>query len=231
MHRKILFRNIFASIIFTILALFILFASSFFFTIGRISEGILFVLIALLFLFSSIEVYSNHKGAYAVMKIFFVVLVPVLTGGSVLFLGQEWVERYYSNSMNTPLIGTQEIVLILLLIFFISFIISLEKGQKRLSLPLDQLPANQKSATPPRKPALLTFIITVVIVVGYFLVGKRHQSVSEVPATYFERMWVNPNLPDEENGYLQLENLIGTSLNPLSKEQEVQYPLESLHSL
>jgi hypothetical protein len=216
MHRKILFRNIFASVIIAILALFLLFASTTFFKVGSIKAGSILIFIALLFLFSSIGVYSNKKGAYRVIKIFFILLIPALMIGSFLLLGREWAQRYYSLATNTPaLIGTQEIILMLLLLFFISFIISLEKGQKRLSLPLDQLPANQKSATPPRKPALLTFIITVVIVVGYFLVGKRHQSVPAVPATYFEKTRVNPTLPDAENGYLQLENLIGSIENPL----------------
>ena len=57
----------------------------------------------------------------------------------------------------------------------------------------------------------------------YFIIGKFAQRVPEVPASYFEKTWENPHLPDEENGDVMLGNLLGRMTSgPVVKSEEMQ---------
>ena len=99
---------------------------------------------------------------------------------------------------------TTFIILGIVTLFFISFVISLDIQEKRQKLPLEQLPKHQISKNPQRRGTLFTVVLVILGVITYFLIGKQSQQPPEIiPDSYFETTWLDPNLPDEENGYIQ----------------------------
>jgi len=69
----------------------------------------------------------------------------------------------------------------------------------------------------------MMFVSLVVLVPVYFVIGKFAQRVPEVSVGYFEKTWVNPNLPDEESGYVKLGDLLGRMTDvPFVKTVEME---------
>ncbi|MDR0860850.1 MAG: hypothetical protein LBO09_07990 [Candidatus Peribacteria bacterium] len=131
---------------------------------------------------------------------------------------------YFSHGVSEFLCNPVTLIIVILLLFFISLVITLEIQQRRLKTPIAELSESQKSKHPQWIFGLITFIVLFLIGSVYFLVGKYSQSVPEIPASYFDRPRRNENLFAEENGYEQIKKLIGTTTTPLSKEEMEKYP-------
>jgi hypothetical protein len=185
----------------------------------------LILLLAFLFILCGVGLYVEKKRAILGIKCFFSVLTLLAVFGFIRSIGDAGrMSQMYSNIGR--MITAKTIAFILLFLWAVSFLISLEMQYTRLKTPLDQLSADQKSDTPQRKKGLLVFIVIIVLVIVYFVIGKVAQRVVDVPPSYFEKTRVNLDLPDAENGNEQMKKLMGTTMAPLSEEEQAKYPFQ-----
>jgi preprotein translocase subunit YajC len=159
------------------------------------------------------------------MKLIYLIISATMIGTTIL-IGYKTLNTVGSDK----LIGIG-ILLVLLTLFFISFVISLDQQEKRQKLHIAELSTSQKTDTQQRKGTLYTVIIVIALGITYFLIGKQAQQPPEIiPDSYFETTWLNPNLPDEENGYIQFGELFGTTRTDTETQKliEEKYPYTKL---
>ena len=102
MYRKILFWNVFASVVVRVVALLFGLAGFNAFVLGEIGLGVLLFFITLVFFLSGMGVYSDKKRVLSGIKIFFIVAILVSVVAILVSLGESmtWVSYYMQKNMH-----------------------------------------------------------------------------------------------------------------------------------